>query len=111
RPTKNVFALPLILILFPSSLQYRYPFLLDSWRATNSFLPSLCDQYGVRLVCADPVTISSGMPDCGAKKRDTKSTVSPFADTITPLTSFNCSSRDKSATIFAISASEEKINR
>ena len=36
-------------------------------------------------MCADPVTGSSSIPDCGAKKRETKSTCVPGAVTIRPL--------------------------
>jgi hypothetical protein len=41
---------------------------------------------------ADPVTGSSGMPDWGAKKRETKSHASPAAVTITPRVSSKASS-------------------
>ena len=48
--------------------------------------------------CAEPVTGSSGMPARGAKKRDTKSQVSPGAVAMTPRVS-------SAATLFMSGAS------
>ena len=42
----------------------------DVFRVTNC---KILAQYGVRVVCAEPVTGSSGIPQLGAKKRETKS--------------------------------------
>src|ERR1051326_9041658 len=76
-PIRYVFALPLMSTRSPRYLQARRPFRFESWMADNASLLRRFDQYGIIVVCADPVTGSSSIPDCGPKNRDTKSTCTP----------------------------------
>ena len=48
-----------------------------AWKQFNSALPSRSEKNGAMMQCADPVAGSSGMPDPGAKKRDTTSNFPP----------------------------------
>src|SRR5690349_825865 len=84
-PIIYVFAFPLINTRSPKFLHASNPLLFDSCMAARSSLPKIFDQKGIRVVCADPVTGSSSIPDCGAKNLDTKSTCDPRAVAITPL--------------------------
>jgi hypothetical protein len=68
------------------------------------------DQYGVRVVWADPVTGSSFTPASGKKQRDTKSYFVPLAETMSPLESI-CLSISKLISRFLIESSESRITK
>jgi hypothetical protein len=85
-PRSTVSACPPSSTRSPSNCTRRTPPRRDTWCARNSSFPNRSLPKCARQQCAEPVTGSSSIPDCGARKRDTKST--PAVDarlvTITP---------------------------
>ena len=83
-PCRYVVALPEMWTRSLTSLQCNCPCRLESCLAESSVLFSCCAQYGISVVCAEPVTGSSLMPTLGAKNRETKSLVFPGAVMMVP---------------------------
>ena len=79
-----VFAFPFIKTLSFLLEQYNFPFLFDNWIAVISFLFRILLQYGINEQWAEPVTGSSRIVAWGVKNLETKSELSPGAETITP---------------------------
>jgi hypothetical protein len=65
--------LPLISTRCPFSSQRTSPPRADTWRANSVDFPSFSLQYGISMVCDEPVTGSSQTATPGEKKRLTKS--------------------------------------
>src|SRR5574344_161571 len=62
-PLRYSLACPLISTLSPDNLHCKYPLRSDSCTADRFSLFNFLVQYGVKVVCAEPVTGSSIIPD------------------------------------------------